>query len=358
VGRKQDIPDSAIDPSFKDLTNSFSGRIDYSGESFYSGIEYIVKSEDAIVQQGKIVDGIVEKGNALILNFGYSQKGLGVDVTLRKMENMDVFSDRDAKGNQFNENILNYIPALTKQHDYGLTNIYVYQAQASIGIPDPRSYEFGEIGGQIDVFYSFKKGSALGGKYGTKVALNASYWAGLRGDYDIPTKDVETDFFGFGKKYFSEASFEVRKKWSPKWQSIFYYVNQYSNRRFVEGTTGVVHTNIGVAESTYKFNSKRSIRFELQHLWTPDDNKNWAGATVEFNVTPRLSFYVNDIYNYGNDVKDDQIHFYNVGGSFARGATRLAVNYGRQRGGLICVGGVCRFVPQSTGVTVNISTAF
>jgi len=96
----------------------------------------------------------------------------------------------------------------------------------------------------------------------------------------------------------------------------------------------------------------------VQHLWTPDDNKNWVGGTLEFNVTPRLSFYLNDIYNYGNDDEDEQIHFYNVGGSYAKGATRFAINYGRQRGGLVCVGGVCRFVPQSTGVTVNLTTAF
>ncbi|WP_430409896.1 DUF6029 family protein [Kordia sp.] len=358
VGRKQDIPEEFQNTGFDELTNAFSARVDYSGNSFYSGIEYITKGKDIIVNSQRYIENFVEPGNALLVNVGYSQKGLGIDATFRRLENMNFFSEREAAGNVFNENIMNYLPGLTKQHDYALTNIYVYQAQPAISVPDPSLLKFGEIGGQIDMFYNFKKGSALGGKYGTKIAVNASYWAGLRGDFNFTDREAEIEYFGFGQKYFSEFSLEVRKKWNRKWQSIFYYVNQYYNQRFIIDERGVVNSNIAVVESTYRINSKRSIRFELQHLWTPDDDKNWAGGTLEFNVTPRLSFYATDIYNYGNDVEDEQIHYYNVGGSYARGATRLALNYGRQRGGLVCVGGVCRFVPQSTGLTVNITTAF
>ncbi|MEM6717889.1 MAG: DUF6029 family protein [Bacteroidota bacterium] len=358
VGRKEDIPEQFQNTGFDELTNTFSVRLDYSGNSFYSGIEYITKSKDAIVNTQRYIENFVEPGSGFLVNFGYSQKGLGIDATLRRLENMSFFSEREASGNVFNENIMNYLPGLTKQHDYLLTNIYVYQAQPTISVPDPSLLKFGEIGGQIDIFYNFKKGTPIGGKYGTKIALNAAYWAGLRGDFNFTDRQANIDYFGFGEKYFSEYSLEVRKKWNRKWQSIFYYVNQYYNERFIVDKLGVVNSNIGVVETTYRINSKRSIRAELQHLWTPDDMKNWAGATLEFNVNPRLSFYVNDIYNYGNDNEEDQIHYYNVGGSYARGATRVAINYGRQRGGLICVGGVCRFVPESTGFTLNLTTAF
>ncbi|WP_433991520.1 DUF6029 family protein [Kordia algicida OT-1] len=358
VGRKEDIPEEFQNTGFDEMTNAFSARLDYSGNSFYSGIEYITKSEDAIVNSQRYIENFVESGSALLVNLGYFRDGLGIDATFRRLENMNFFSEREASGNVFNESIVNYLPGLTKQHDYALTNIYVYQAQPAIVVPDPSLLKFGEIGGQIDLFYNFKKGTNLGGKYGTKIAVNAAYWAGLKGDFNFTDRDAEIEYFGFGQKYFSEFSLEVRKKWSRKWQSIFYYVNQYYNQRFITDQRGVVNSNIAVAESTYRINSKRSVRVELQHLWTPDDDKNWAGGTLEFNVTPRLSFYATDIYNYGNDVEDEQIHYYNFGGSYARGATRVALNYGRQRGGLVCVGGVCRFVPQSTGLTVNITTAF
>ena len=87
-------------------------------------------------------------------------------------------------------------------------------------------------------------------------------------------------------------------------------------------------------------------------------NGNWAGGTIEVNLNKNLSFYVNDIYNYDNYVEDYQIHYYNFGGSYSKGATRIALNYGRQRGGLLCVGGVCRFVPENTGLSLNFTTAF
>jgi hypothetical protein len=64
------------------------------------------------------------------------------------------------------------------------------------------------------------------------------------------------------------------------------------------------------------------------------------------------------MYNYGNDIESQQTHYYNLGGTFRKGATRVSLNYGRQRGGLVCVGGVCRFVPESTGISLSLSTAF
>ena len=53
-----------------------------------------------------------------------------------------------------------------------------------------------------------------------------------------------------------------------------------------------------------------------------------------------------------------KINYYNLGGSYTKSAQRFTLNYGRQRGGLICIGGVCRFVPESTGLTANIVLSF
>jgi hypothetical protein len=338
------------------LTNAFSGRLDYSKGNFVSSIEYIHKSKDAIIQFGRVLNA--KTGNALQIDLSYAKKGLGINGTFRRLENMSFFSDRNSVGNVFNSNVMNYVPGLTKQHDYLLTNIYVYQGQPQVSFQDPSLMKAGEIGGQLDVFYRFKKKTALGGKYGTKIAMNYSYWAGLKGDYDFDNFDYDTEFLGFGERYFTDFNIEIRKKWSRNWSSIFYYVNQYYNRRYVEETFGEVRANIAAAESTYKMSGGKSLRFELQHLWTKDDRKNWAGGTLEFNINSRWSFYVNDIYNYGSDDPAEKIHYYNIGSGYAFGANRFALNYGRQRGGLICVGGVCRFVPESSGFTANLILAF
>lgn len=358
VGRKEDV--TLQDPNFEELTNAFSGRVDYTNNNFYSSLEYVSKSEDAVVQINQVSNNFVKPGSALLLNAGFTKKGFGLDATFRRLENMSFYSDRDASGNIYNENLVNYTPGLTKQHDYLLTNIFVYQAQSAVSFLDPALLKVGEIGGQLDLFYKIQKDTPLGGKYGTKLALNASYYAGLGGEFDYANQDYETDFLGFGNKYFSDISLEVRKKWSSKWSSIFYYVNQYYNKKEIEGNFAAeqIKTNIGVFESTYKIGKGKSLRFEAQKLWSSSEDHDWVGGTFEYNFNSKYSIYVNDIYNGGKDKDTEKTHYYNIGGSYTKGATRLGVNYGRQRAGLLCVGGVCRYVAEATGLTVNLSMSF
>ena len=66
----------------------------------------------------------------------------------------------------------------------------------------------------MNIYYNIKKGSKLGGKYGTKLAFNYATWSGLKGDFDITNRTYEnTDLFGFGEKYFEEFSLDIKKKW-------------------------------------------------------------------------------------------------------------------------------------------------
>lgn len=371
VGRDEKIKPEEFNfenPKFDELTNSFAGRFNFSHDSFYISSEYNFKSEDAILilQNNTISNEFVKPGSALLLNMGYSKMGLGIDATFRRMENMGFFTERipeyygiEQTSLSFNDKIMNYVPALTKQHHSNLANIYVYQAQNRVDFPTPSITKAGEIGGQIDVFYNFKKGTPLGGKYGTKVGVNLASWYNLKGKYTYfdPEPDYETEFLGSSDKYFSDYNIEVFKKISEKWHTGFVYINQYYNKRFIEGGS-LVKTNILTAEATYSFTNTSSLRFLGEHLWADADKKNWAGATLEYNINSRFSCYVWNIYNYGNDDPEKRHNYYNVGGSYRKGASRIGINYGRQRGGLVCVGGVCRMVPESTGLSLSLNTSF
>lgn len=348
--------------AIKDLpenSSNVSTRLAYSGNSgFYADAEYVFKSEQAVLNSGIASDKFY-KGNGFLFNAGYTARGFGVNTTFRRLENMGLYAQRDlseASVNVFNEGIINYLPALTRQHDYLLTNIYVYQSQPHLNF---EKQEVGEIGGQIDIFYNFKKESLLGGKYGTKLAINASYWNGLNAKFNDTKEDYTTNFFDFGKKFYHDLNFEVTKKWSDKFSSIITYMHQYYDKGIVEGGNhSHIIANVVVGDFLYRINSNNSIRFELQHLQTKRDNKNWAAALVEYNLNHQWNFYVGDQYNYGNDNKDERFHYYMVGGSYAKESTRIQLNYGRQRGGLICVGGVCRYVPENTGFTLSLMKTF
>ncbi len=332
-------------------------RGDFSAGGFTADVEYAFKSKDALVEFNTIRPELQFDGDAYLLNLGYTKNGFGITANFRRLENFGVYSQRKSVGNVYNEAVLNYVPALTKQYDYSLTNIYVYAAQPNLSF-EPNRNKAGEIGGQIGLFYQFKKETSLGGKYGTNISINYAQWHGLKGRYDAAQRKYEADKVTFGEKYYRDASLEIRKKWNKKWSSVFTYLNQYYNARYVEEATGEVNANTVVFDNTLRLKNSKSIRLELQHQWADGGFKNWAASQLEFNFNSSWSLFALDLYNYGNSTVNNRIHYYNFGTSFNKGAYRIQAGYGRQRGGLICVGGICRFVPQSAGLNLSLNYSF
>jgi hypothetical protein len=361
VGRYQDFNEDYVieyqhNKDFNSLTNAISGRINFAKNALYANLEGVWKSKDNLVEFGNIYGNRSFYGNALQLEMGYSKKGFGFTSTMRRIENMSFYSDRQANGNTFNEQIINFIPALTRQQDYSLANIYVYSAQPNLSF-NPLN-KAGEIGMQWDLYYKFKRHSDLGGKYGTKIALNFSNWYGLGADYLSEYKRIDTKFLSVGERYFTEMTMEVRKKLSKKDKMILSFIHSYYNKAYVEETSGEIKANIAAVEWSHKLENKKSFRLEGQHLWTKQDKKNWVAATTEFNINYHFTVFAADMYNYGNEDPAKRNHYYNIGASYSKNRNRYSISYGRQREGLLCVGGVCRVVSAATGFTFNMNIAF
>ncbi len=354
VNRAEKIDDF---PQLNKSTYIASIRGSYAYKGFTVDAEYAFKSADALVEFGNIKPNLQFDGDAYLLNIGYSKKGFGAAANLRRLENFSLFSQRNLKGNIYNQGFVNYIPSLTKQYDYSLTNIYVYAAQPNISF-EPNRNKAGEVGGQFDLFYKFKKGSSLGGKYGTNLSLNFAQWHGLKGLYDANDRKYKAAFNGVGKKYYTETSVEVRKQLTKKWSTIFTALNQYYNALYVEETVGEVKAQTTVIDNTFKFKKGKSIRLELQHQWATGEQKNWAATLLEYNAGSKWSFFGVDLYNYGNLDANKKIHYYNAGIAYKNNTIRVQTSYGRQRGGLVCVGGVCRFVPESAGLNLSMNYSF
>ncbi len=353
INRKHDAPLAGLSNS----NYQTSARANIKWKNFTADFEYAFKSKDALVEFGNIRPEFLFDGDAYLLNIGYTQKGFGITTNFRRLENFGIYSQRSLTGNIYNEGIVNYLPALTKQFDYSLTNIYVYAAQPNISF-EPDRNKAGEIGGQVELFYNFKKETQLGGKYGTNISVNYSQWHGLGGRYIAAERKYKADKLSFGEKYYRDASLEIRKKWHPKWTTIFTYQNQYYNARFVEEAIGEVNTNTVVFDNIIRLKKSKTIKLQLQHQWADGLFKNWAALQAEYNFNTKFSIFGTDLYNYGNENNNDRIHFYNIGAAYKNGAIRVQTSYGRQRGGLICVGGVCRFVPESAGLNASVSYSF
>lgn len=367
VGRYEDITEFA--PSAPKTVNVFGPRVDYFGTNFNASVEYLFKTKDVHVESGDVQEGIQRDGQSLLVNLGYNSGDFAANVNLRRLENFSFYSERGFAGNMFNYGMINYVPSLTKQYDHSLQNIFVYQAQPQMVYYVANKEKQGEIGGQFDVFYEAKKGSFLGGERGASFAINGSYWAGLKNNVsktitqdewgnDVEIVGLNAPYFGFGNKYYSDFGIEYRKPMSDKFSTIFTFLNQYHNSEFITEKPYQVNAQTLAAEGTYFLSETKSVRLELQHQWADSERGNWAGGTAEYIPNSTWSFFVHDIYNYGTDKPNEKLHYYSFGGAFTKGATRIAASYGRQRGGMMCVGGVCRYVPEAAGFTLNITTNF
>ncbi|VAW25851.1 FIG00649878: hypothetical protein [hydrothermal vent metagenome] len=353
IARYQNVV--TTNPLFNKTTNSFANAIYFSKDTFYATAEYVFKNKDALVENKTIFDARLFSGNAFLFNTGFSINSLSIDATFRRIENMHSYTDRTQRGNPFNDQLVNYIPSLTKQHDFSLANIYVYQAQPQLSFnPVGKS---GEIGFQIDAFYKFKRGTNIGGKYGTQIAINYALWNGLDAIYNLGDRTYSSQFLSFGTKYYTDFNIEIRKKWSKKITTINTLMWQFYNKKWLEDSVGEINTFLILSETSYKFSNIHSTRLKLEHLQSNNDTKSWVAATFEIYVK-NTSIYITDIYNYENNNSVEKFHYYNIGGSYSKSKYRFSLNYGRQRGGLVCVGGVCRLVPRTTGLSFTLNATF
>ena len=126
----------------------------------------------------------------------------------------------------------------------------------------------------------------------------------------------------------------------------------------MEGKGGMVNADLLVFDITWKPKSKHALRIETQGLWTQDDKGNWAMLLAEYTVSPNWFFSLSDQYNYGNPDSNKRIHYLYASFGYVKNANRIQLSYGKQREGILCVGGVCRNVPAMNGFTLSITSSF
>ena len=346
------------DPFYKLPLNvaSFAGRLNYikGGFDFYT--EYAYKINDPSTVNGYIY----KPGEALLTTLSYSRKGLGVLLGAKRIDNMNYRSDRTATVNSL---MINYLPALTKQHTYTIAAFYPYATQPN-----------GEIGFQGEIFYKIPKGSKLGGKYGTQLSLNVSAAYSIEQNQvndttavgEAGTLGYSSPFFAIGDStYFKDINLSISRKINKKLKLSSMFMIQSYNREVIEGKPGFLKTRIAVLEAQYKISSKKSVRVEAQGMFMKKhgsdknlDQGNWALGLVEYTIAPHYFFALQDLYNYGNKEEAKRVHYLIASAGYVKGTSRIALNYGKQRAGIFCVGGVCREVPASNGFSVSITSSF
>ncbi len=289
------------------------------------------------------------KGTAVMLSASYSRSGLSALVQAKRSENMSFRSQRSMSGTSA---FLNNMPAFAYLHTYALPALYPYATQAA-----PGEWAF-----QGSLAYQFKRNTPIGGRYGTKVKVNASYIRGL--DHEAPVQQIQgvtagtngtsTSFFGMGEAYYHDVNIQIDKKWSRAVSQTFMYMNQMYNKDVIEGHGGRIKTNAFVLDTKWRIDNRFTLRNELQYLHTRQDEGDWVYGLLELSVAPHFMVTVSDMWNVG----ETDTHYYNFGVTGNYGANRMMLSYGRTRAGFNCSGGVCRYVPATRGFQISYAYTF
>lgn len=343
--------------------NAWDARVNLNKGPFNILAEYAQKTQDPSFDNAYIY----RKGYVAMLSGSYSRKGMSLLLQAKRSDNFSFRSRRSMTGTS---SMINHLPAFTEDQTYALAALYPYATHPA-----------GEWAYQAQLGYTFRRHTALGGKYGTQLKINFSHVHGidqsehgmllnsepLSTDQLQPVTNVPTYYTGVGTKgygssfwkwgggtYYQDIDVQLDKRITRDFKMHLMYMNQFYNKTVVEGEGGMIHSNIFIADLLFNLSRDTKLRTELQYLTTADDDADWAFALAELSVAPHWMFTVSDEYNCGVT----NAHYWQTYVTYNLGAHRFQLGWGRTRAGYNCSGGVCRYVPESKGFTLSYNYNF
>ena len=310
-------PSKRFVPKYNAYVGSFFQNVQWGGWDLNT--EWAFKSREAVLDR----NGILENSSGLVLytDLGYSTDGFGINI---QHKHTDHFDFRVSPLEILNEGLINYIPPGARMNTYRLTSRYA-----------PATQLVGEDALQIETVFSPSRK--------TQIQVNASHVQG-------PDREL------YYQEWYAEAKHKFNKHitLSGGLQRVIYNQQLYE---FKPGAP-LVKTWTPFAELTYKINRRESLRIECSQMSTDQDLGDWLWGLVEYNIAPRYSFSIMDMWNYGNKNPDKRNHYYTAFAALNWPGLRLTGGYVRQVQGIICTGGVCRVEPAFNGLRFSLSANF
>lgn len=304
-------------PKYNAFAYSAYNSLDWG--RFNWNFEIAGKTREAVQnREGQMIN---KPGSVVLTGIGYAQPGFGFNMTYKRTS---FYEFRVSPLEILNDGLVNFIPPSARMNTYRLTARYA-----------PATQLIGEEGVQADAVID------LGGK-GT-LMLNGSNVTDLSGNLLF-------------REFYSEVKFKLNKQWSAMagLQRVMYNQEIYE---FKPGAP-LVRTITPFAEVTYKINRKKSLRAEISHMQTRQDLGSWWWGLLEYNIAPKYSISIMDMWNYGNKDPLKRIHYYTIFGAMNLQKLRLTGGYVRQVEGVICTGGVCRIEPAFNGMRFSLTSSF
>ena len=328
-------------------TASWAMRGVFSLPAFNVNAEYAHKDYDPNRTNGFIF----RPGSVALLTATYLWGKSSLFVGARRSENFDFRSSRLAEGNALR---LNFLQPFTKQQTYSLAAFYPYATQPN-----------GEWAFQGAFDTSIFDGSGKEKRRKTNLKIYGSLAMGLRkhwvrseGETNplapelMGTDGYTTDFFGMKDLLFREIGVEVSRKVSQNYSFVLGYTHQDYNQRLLQGHAAngdIIHSHIFLYEGRHRLSTQLTLRTELQYFLSRQDSGDWCYGSVECSILPHFILSASDLWNVSH--AREHYYMFSASGSWTRHNVRLS--YGRTCAGVNCSGGICRYLPETNGLTLS-----
>lgn len=272
-------------------------------------------------------------GSIVYTSLTYSQKGFGITGQFKRTDHFQ-FRTSPEDNQTLIKGALNFIPPINRQNSLRLPARY-----------QPASQDIQETALSLDWTYTPSKGKTI----------NFSFSEIHKNDIKFKTYALDNLF----REIYLDLEWKISKKVKTLQGMQFVQYNQ----DFYEGPAALpvdVHVFSPFFELTYKIDNKKSVRAEFQYQSAKRDFGQWLYALIEFNLAPKFSISVSDMWNFkpGPNKSSKNEHYYSVYTSYTQDQHRFFVSYVRQVQGIVCTGGICRLEPAFNGVRAGINTSF
>lgn len=319
-------------PRFTPLYNMYAftvyNTLTYKNLSWY--VEGAYKSTEAIRKDSLIYN---KPGNVFFTSINYGMKGVALSLVGKRTED---FVMRTSPNEILLNGMMNWQPIVAVLRPERLISRYT-----------PASQDVSEMAGSANLLISPNEH--------TSFTLSYTHINTLKDD-----------------KLYREAYGDVSYHGAKSW--IFHFAAQYLEYNislYQSRPATILQSITPMAEVTYRINETKSLRAELHYMNTQQDYGSWMFALLEYNIAPKWSLAVSDMYNtnvnknYDNPNSGDPgfgskqgNHYYNAFVAFTKGANRFTLAYVKQVDGINCTGGVCRYEPAFSGVKATINSSF
>ena len=277
---------------------------------------------------------INKPGNVEYTTLGYAKKGIAINYTAKRT---DDFVMRTSPNEILTNGMLNWQPIVARIRPGRLMSRYT-----------PASQDVSELANCVDVLISPSDVMSY--------TFTATHINTLENVELYREGYAELNYTGW-KSFGLQAGFQYMEYNRVKYQSA-------------AAETPIVNAITPFAELTYKINSKKSLRMEVEYMHTKQDYGSWLYAILEYNIAPKFSISVADMYNIAPNSNPDNPnyeentpigagkHYPSIYMAYTKGAHRFAIAYVKQVDGINCAGGVCRYEPAFSGVKATITSSF